>query len=75
MQRVRVVETLLGGPIGFILASVEKEGIPTPRVFLAKSSELHENKRVELLIGAKNDKRLCIRMKTKEMNRATVGLE
>jgi hypothetical protein len=32
MQRVRVVETLLGGPIGFILASVEKEGIP-PGVF------------------------------------------
>ena len=34
-------------------------GTPTPRVFLQKSSELFEKKRVELLGNAKECARIC----------------
>jgi hypothetical protein len=37
------------------------------RVFCAKSSELLENKGVEFWLTAKNDKRVCIRLKTKRL--------
>src|SRR6266478_10130108 len=38
---------------GFILILDEREGAPPPRVFLQKSLELLENKRVEILESAK----------------------
>src|SRR2546426_439837 len=37
--------------------SQEEAGVPHPRVFWSKSLELHENKRVEFLLGAKESAR------------------
>ncbi len=38
------------------------------RVFFAKSSELHENKRVEFLGGARKRKRVWNSLKRKDLN-------
>ena len=38
---------------GGIAGDRKRERVPPPRVFFAKSSELHENKRVEILVNAK----------------------
>jgi len=48
--------------------------LPHPRVFFAKSSELHENKRVEFLIGAEKCKRVWKSMKIKGMNGNQIGM-
>jgi hypothetical protein len=45
----------------------QRKGGTHPRVFCAKSSELHEKKRVEFWIRAKNDKRVRKHLKIKEM--------
>ena len=42
-------------------------GVPHPRVFCAKSSELLENKRVEFFLNAKNDKRVWKSVKRKDL--------
>ena len=44
-----------------------KRGTHT-RVFFAKSSELHENKRVEFLGGARKRKRVWNSLKRKDLN-------
>src|SRR6266496_1357928 len=41
---------------------------PTPPVFCPKSSELHENKRVEFLAGARKRKRVWNSLKRKDLN-------
>src|SRR6266702_7342404 len=41
---------------------------PHPRVFCPKSPELHENKRVEFLTGARKCKRVWNSLKRKDLN-------
>src|SRR5207249_2765124 len=46
-----------------------------PRVFLRKSAELREKKRVVFLVNAKNSKRVRNRMKTKRKPLSSLGVK
>jgi hypothetical protein len=49
--------------------------VPHPGWFFAKSAELLENKRVEILVSAKKCKRVRKSLKRKEMSRREMKIE